>query len=400
MTPAPTYEQAVSAWAAHLRSGGTTTWSSWRRDHGGDRLDAPVLHPSPHAHQLELVRRLNLAAQGRADAIPGPSLAVLADRVLRTAAPGRGLVDVPLPWESVTPRFGTPAREPDRLPAEELVRLAVGVLAHQLPAIPSPTPEATPTVWPKPWNPTSGRRRFLLHGSPGTVAAVRSGLLARGLVETTWRPTHIVIARPVDVMMAEHWASSVSRGGTLKWSRVWRRAQAAGRLPRPIDVVALVERLDGRRREPLHVVVAPDAAETAHLVTRLLGTRPFDLPPGGSAAVPDLLRRVNRLTGLTRGPEQVQPIARTLLTALKCDQLRHVDTRTSGPLTPRHALPFARRAGASSAAQLREAGYAVHGDPDAMAPTEHRLTGTVDRDRTLDLALTACLRTWHLGGTP
>lgn len=391
-----TYAQAVSAWAAHLRSGGTTTWSSWCRDHGGDRLDAPVLHPVPHASQLELVRRLNLTAvEGRVGTTPGPVLAGLADHVLGTAAPGRGLVDVPLPWESTAPRFGTPPREPDRLPTEELLRLAVGVLAHRLPSLPPPAPEASRAPLPVPW-----RRRFLLHGSPGTVGAVRSGLLAHGLVETTRRPTHIVVARPLEVMMAEHWASSVRRGGISKWTRVWRRAQATGRLPPAIDVVALAERLDGRPREPLHVVVATDASEVAHLVTRLLGARPLDLPPGGNVALIDLLRRVNRLTGLIQGPGQVRPLAHTLLATLRSDQLRHVDTRSSAPLTPRGALPWARRVAATTAAQLDEAGYAVHGDLDALAPAEHRLARTVDCDRTLDLALEACLQIWHLEGNP
>lgn len=394
-----TYAQAVSAWAAHLRSGGTTTWSAWRRDHGGDRLDAHVLDPLPHASQLELVRRLNLAAgQGRGSVTQGPVLAELADHVLAAATPGRGPVDVPLPWEDATARFGFPAREPAGLPTEELLRLAVGVLTHRLPSLPPVAPGPSRTPWPLPW-----RRRFRLHGSPGTVAAVRSGLLAVGLVETARRPTHIVVARPLEVMMAEHWASSVRRGGISKWTRVWRAAQATGRLPPQIDVVALADRLAGRHREPLHVVVASDAAEVAALVAGLLGAPPLRLPPSGDAALPDLLRRVNRLTGLTGGPGQVRPLARALIAVLQSDQsgqLRHLDPRSGGPLTPRGALPWARRVTTTAAARVGEAGYAVHGDLDALAPTEHRLAGTVDRDRTLDLALSACLRAWHLGGNP
>lgn len=397
--PGTTYAQAVSAWAAHLRSGGTTTWSAWRRDHGGDRLDAPVLDPLPHASQLELVRRLNLAAgQGQGGVTQGPVLAGLADHVLGAAAPGRGPVDVPLPWKGISARFGTPAHEPAGLPSEELLRLAVGVLTHRLPSLPPPAPGTSGNPWPLPW-----RRRFRLHGSPGTVAAVRSGLLANGLVETTRRPTHIVVARPLEVMMAEHWASSVRRGGISKWTRVWRRAQATGRLPPQIDVVALAARLAGRRREPLHVVVASDAVEVASLVAGVLGARPLRLPPDGDFALPDLVRRVNRLAGLTQGPGRARPLARTLLAVLQSDQsgqLRHVDPRSSGPLTPRAALPWARQVAAASAAQLEEAGYAVHGNLDALAPAEHRLGGTIDRDHALDLALTACLRTWHLGGNP
>ena len=136
-----------------------------------------------------------------------------------------------------TSRFPGPTRRPGsasprwirpRCRPQELVRLAVGVLARLLPGVPLPPAAPTRPRWPLPW-----RRRFRLHGSPGTVAAVRQALLAQGLVESDWRPTHVVIARPIEVMMAEHWAASVQAGGILRWSTLWRRTQAAGRLPRP-----------------------------------------------------------------------------------------------------------------------------------------------------------------------
>lgn len=398
----PTYEQAVSAWAAHLRSGGTSTWSTWRRDHGTDRLDAPLLHPLPFAHQLELLRRLNLtAARGIGEAgerLPGPVLEDLADRVLAASTPGRGLIDVPLPWEA-RPPWGTPAQEPDLLPAEELVRLAAGVLAHRLRALPPPQEPDTAQRWPLPW-----RRRFRLHGSPGTVSVVRSALLEQGLVETGLGATHIVVARPVEVMMAEHWAAAVRRGQVLQWGRLWRRARAVDALPPSIAVASIADRLQARlhrrRGEPLHVVVATDAAEVVHHVTRVLGARAFDLPPSTDVALPDLLRQVNRLTGLLGGPARVRPVSRTLLGALDAPALHQVDPHTDGFLTPRVMLPWAREVAATTADRLRAAGYPVHGDPGALAPTEHDLAGTVDRNLTLELALTACLRTWQLGGAP
>ena len=85
----------------------------------------------------------------------------------------------------------------------------------------------------------------------------------------------MVVARPVDVMMAEHWAANARAGGILKWSTLWRRVLAADRLPRPVDVVAIADRLAGREREPLHVVVARDAQVAAETTARLLGTQPF-----------------------------------------------------------------------------------------------------------------------------
>jgi hypothetical protein len=401
-SPGPSYTDAVTAWAEHLRSGGTTPWSAWSpltaEPAGPQPGSSPMAETTllPDAIHLELVRRINLAAGPDANDLRG-----LADRVFATAAPGRGLLDVPLPWPDAPRPFGTPAMDPSGLPEEELVRLTVGVLAHLLPGLQPPAPTAQPSPWPAPW-----RRRFRLHGAPSTVAAIRSGLLAQGYVETDWRPTHVVIARPVEVMMAEQWAATVRNGGILKWSTTWRRAQAAGHLPAPIDVTRIVERLRDRRREPLHVVVARDADRAAALATAALGARPIDLRSTGDAALSDLLRRLNRLTGLTQGQDRVRDVARTLVALLEEDRDDAVVARrrtappAGMPATPPASLPWAREVAAGMAEHLRRDGYAVHGDPDALGPTDHRLPGRIDRERTLELAVTALLRTWHWGGQP
>ena len=378
----PSYDEAVAGWADHLRSGGTTTWAAW--------LDEPHLasptHPLPDAVHLELVRRLNLAG--------GEPASGLADRVLATASPGRGLVDVPLPWPAAPRRFGSPAIDPAELPEEELIRLAVGVVVHLLPALPRPVVAPTRSPWPVPW-----RRRFRLHGSPGTVAATRRGLLAQGLVETDWRPVHVVIARPVEAMMAEHWATTTRAGGILKWTTLWRREVAAGRLPARIDVAALAAGLAGRRREPLHVVIAQDAQEAAEETARLLRARPFVVGGTGDLAETDLLRRVNRLTALTAGPDRVRDLAARLAAAL--DDGATLPGSTPPPSVPRTALTWAREQAARAARDLEAAGYAVHGNPEDLVPADHQHSGAVDHTRTLELALAACLRTWRLqGGTP
>jgi hypothetical protein len=390
MTGAATYEQAVSSWAAHLRAGGTTPWSAWAPPTGEALRDVPLIRPLPDAIHLELVRRINLTAGQEAAGLAG-----LADRVFATATPGRGLLDVPLPWPGSPRRFGTPTRDPGGLPEDELVRLAVGVLAHLLPDVPAPAPHQPRSAWPTPW-----RRRFRLHGAPATVEAVRRSLLAQGHVETDWRPTHLVIARPVEVMMAEHWAETVRDGGILKWSTIWRRAAAAGRLPAPIDVIATADRLRGRRREPLHVVVARDADDAVGLAAGVLRARPVEIRRTGDAALSDLLRRLNRLTALTHGPARVRDLSRTLVALLDAqpDEATSQPQAVASPVTPPTSLPWAREVAAASTEELRHAGYPVHGDPDALSPTEHRLPGTVDRERTLELAVTACLRIWPLGG--
>ena len=285
--------------------------------------------------------------------------------------------------------------DPAGLPEEELIRLAVGVLVHLLPGLPRVAVAPPRTPWPVPW-----RRRFRLHGSPGTVAATRRGLLAQGLVETDWRPVHVVIARPVEAMMAEHWAASTRAGGILKWTTLWRREVAAGRLPARIDVAAIASRLADRRREPLHVVVAQEAQEAAEATARLLGARPFVVGGTGDLAETDLLRRVNRLTALTAGPDRVRDLAARLAAAL--DDHVSLPGPAPTPAVPRTALAWAQRAGGRGRpATSSAAGYAVHGDPGDLVPADHRHSGAVDRTRTLELALAACLRTWRLqGGTP
>ena len=385
-----TYEQAVGAWAAHLRAGGTTDWSAWR-DTPTDAAEGRLAgtgerKPLPDAVQLELVRRINLANPESVDA------SGLADLVFATAAPGRGLIDVPLPWPAAARRFGTPPMDPAQLPAEELIRLAVGVLAHLLPGVPDSTPEASPAPWPLPW-----RRRFRLHGSPGTVAGIRKSLLAQGLVETDWRPTHVVIARPVPVMMAEHWAASVRHGGILKWSTAWRRAEAAGRLPPPIDVADIAGRLATQSTRPVQVVAAGNAEEAAALTARVLRAHPAQLRQSGDAAVSDLLRRLNRLTALTHGTGRVGELARTLAATLGEPATPAHSATSLSPPPP--AMSWALEQAASTADTIRRAGYAVHGELDALTPTDHRLPGTVDRGRTLELAVTASKRCWHLRGS-
>ena len=392
------YAEAVHGWSAHLRGGGTTPWSLWRER--GEIPTGPAepgvseQHPLPSATHLELVRRINLEAGGAAT--PG-----LADLVLTTAAPGRGRVDVPLTWpgEHGAPRFGTPPTEPEQVPADELVRVAVGVLARQLPSLPTPPAAPDLTRWPAPW-----RRRFRLYGSPGTVAGVRSALLAQGLVESDWRPVHVVLGRPFDVMMAEHWAATTALGGHVRWATLWRRAEANRSLPPRLDVVGIAERLaarsSGRRpsRDRVHVVVAREPDEVAAQVAQVLGLRTLHLGAGGDAARTDLLRRLNRLTALTHGPGQVRRLATTL-----SELLADSPARVPAIAVPAGSRKWARHSALVAVERLERpaegAGYAVRGDPGSLVPSRSGpssgIPGSIDPSQTLEVAVEACLRTWR-----
>ena len=198
--------------------------------------------------------------------------------------------------------------------------------------------------------------------------------------------------------MAEHWADSVRNGGILKWSTVWRRAEAAGRLPEPIDVAAIANRLRDRRLEPLHIVVAREADEAAALAADVLRARPATIRGSDDPAHSDLLRRLNRLTALTQGHRLVRESSRKLVAVL--DEESAGAPEVPSPATPPASLPWANEAAVACSEEIRRAGYAVHGDPDALAPNAQRLPGAVDRERTLELAVKACLRAWHRRGNP
>ena len=63
---------------------------------------------------------------------------------------------------------------------------------------------------------------------------------------------------------------------------------------------------------------------------------------------------------------------------------------------PRESRAWARERADDMVRDLRAAGYSVHGDPDGLAPAGHQHSGTVDRTRTLELAVAACVRAWRL----
>ncbi len=400
MRPDPSYARAVSAWTTHLRSGGSTPWAVWLGEYADPgevpHTGAPT-QPLPDAIHLELVRRINLAAERSHPA--GRAHEELVDQVLATAAPGRGLVDVPLPWPG-SHGFGTPAVDPEALPVEELARLASGVLARLLPGVPPEPRHERETPWPLPW-----RRRFRLHGPPQTVAALRERLLASGLVESDRRTTDVVVGLPVDVAVAEYWAGRVQHGGILKWRAVWNRARARGGLPAAVDVAATADRLRRRPGATVHAVVARDAATAADLVAEALGAHRRRASPPGLSSPPDLsacdlLRRVNRLTALTHDSAGVARLARRLHEVIE-EVTGSAGAGAAPPvLVPRPALAWARERAADAARDLRAAGYPVHGDPDALVPTGHRSLGAVETERTLALAVAACLRVWELSGQP
>ena len=371
------YAARVRAWAGDLRTGSTRTWR--------DFLDAPVTDvqtaddgPLPGAAQLELVRRL---ADGDA---PIPRFAELADLVATTAGPGRGLVDAPLPWPSRR-TVGTPAVEPDELPAEELLRASAGVLARLLTpeaAIPAPR---RPAAW-RPW-----RRGFTLLGAPTTVELVRGALLQRGLREGGSRTTWFVLGGPLEDLMAQRWSARVRAGAGLRWQRLWRTAATNDRLPPAIELPTIAryvsDQFDPAR---VHVVLAEEPGQALAAVAEVLGVPAGTLGPTADVLATDLLRRVNPVLGLAVGEEARRRVVDRVWPEIAGGE-------PVAPLgAPAAQLDWAVAAGERMADALRAGRYAVHGDPALVVPTRRSDVRRVpDPDAVLEHALRVVARAWQ-----
>ncbi|HET6166480.1 MAG TPA: hypothetical protein VFE07_06595, partial [Marmoricola sp.] len=287
--PGAEYDVMVRAWAGRLREGATETWSEFLSS------DTPWLvaeiGPLPGAAQLEVTRRL--AAIGDL-----PDFESLADLVLGTAGPGRGLVDVPLPWPDhpTGTRIGTPPVAPEQLPADELLRVCAGVLATLLAAEPDPPVVRRARPW-RPWRPS-----FTLLGAPGTVATVRAALLERGLREGGARTTWFVLGGPLEDLMTQRWSARVRSGAAMRWQRMWRTAAANDRLPPAIALPTIASHLaDEFDAARVHVVLGEDATTSMAAVADVLGVSAGPMATRHDVLGTDLLRRVNPVLGLAVG---------------------------------------------------------------------------------------------------
>ncbi len=376
-----TYSQAIGSWTEHLRAGGSTPWSAWvsaLEQHG------PAEPDKPSATHLEVARRIN-----RITGRPQPALV---DLVLGVAPTGRGLVDPPLAWGEPSP-FGSPPVHPEALSTEELLRVALPVLVRLLPLVPDEQ-DARAARFSRPW-----RRSVRVHGSPYAAAELTEQLREQG-VPTSRRTTYVVLARPLDVMMAEHWHMSSLRGSPARWWRVWRRALAAGSLPRSARPDRLASRFVDSGR-PVHVVIAREDHRLAELVSGVVG-RPLSLSRTPDPAETDLVRRLNRLLTLRTGPDRARTLVQLLTRRVVPDARRSLTAPPAPLAVPPWAHTWAVDRAREMAERIRRGGYAVHGDPDDLVPTDRPgASSTVDRDRTLELALAAGVRAWQLqGGTP
>jgi len=355
------------SWVAHLREGGTTPWLAWA-DQGAPG-DVPA-GPLPGAQQLELLRRINLAAGSSAQPRGGNDRdrTRLADRVLGAPAAGRGKADLPLVGLGA-PGFGPRPVDPADLSAHELLRVASVLLADDLVALGA---DPVGTSWPRPW-----RRRFRLVGDPVVVTALRADLVARGRPEGGPRPFLVAVGAPLDDLLARTWTQRCFETGTKpwpEWLRFWRERD---QLPARADLPASVRRWSGRRP---FVRIVTDLDRLPHQV----GVRrlPEVRVPGADQA--ELARRVAAVVGL-KVPAEARPgLMRTL-------QERIPDTGTAPIVVPPREHAWVAASAERMSRSLSRAGYSVVGDLADLAPRRASSgaagTGGAEDQQVLDLAI-------------
>ncbi len=348
-------ERRAWGWVAALRDGSTTPWLEFTG--AGERVDRFL----PGAQQLELLRRLNAAGT------PGPGLV---ERVLTASAPGRGRVDLELVGAVDESRFGPKPVDPATLPDAELIRVATGLIAEDLVAAGAPRPE--PLARPRPW-----RRPYRLVGDPWLADPARAELSRRGRPPGGRRPTILVLGTDLGTMLTDAWTTRAFAEGGAPWADWLSGFATHNRVPPRADLLAFARTWADRvGTDRVQIVIGTEQ------LPALVGVRrPLPAPPSYSADAVDLARRVSAPLGLLVLPDQRARLLRKTLGP----RLSGAPGTTLG-IPAAHAEWVRGRAARMRDALLR-AGYAVHGDPDALIPDAPAGGSTPDDAGVLSLAV-------------
>jgi hypothetical protein len=395
VTDAASSRTAARSWVEHLRRGGTTTWADWlRRPRGAPDGAGPLPGALPGAGQLELVRRLAVAYGEAPGELSPEGFTALADRALRRSGPGRGLPELPLllPDPDPASAVGAPPTDPGTLPAEELIRLGVGLLADRLVAAGPVPPPRTPR------RRVLARHAFHLAGAPVTTSGVRASLATAHRVEGGWSPEVVLVAEPLDEHLRQVWSTRVQHGAPVRWETFAGRWARRDALPPSADLPAIAAfwaaKVGAGR---VHVVVSAGPGSTLAAAARVIGLKRVPEPVAGadpaplSPAATDLVRRLNRVLNV-----RVDAATRT---GLLRRTLSLVEDPGDVPLAlPRRHRTWAERRAERVARLLRDGGYPVHGDLARIAP-RHDGAPSPRRPDVLTLVLATCLRTAELEST-
>ncbi len=370
-----TSTSAAWTWVDHLRAGGSTPWAAWldaaadvddpRR---GDRL-------LPGAQQLELLRRLNEA---------GTPSAALVERVLVASAPGRGRQDLELLGAVEPLAFGPRPIDPAILTADDLVRVAVGLVAEDVVAAGGPAAEREP-VKARRW-----RTRYRLAGDPWLADAMRAELLAQGRPTGGRGAVVAVVGTDLATLLAHDWMTRCFTEGSVPWEEFCATLARRGRVPRRVDLASSAARWAERQGGPDLVRLVLDPAKVAKVV----GVRRLVVLPDVSAVAAELARRTAGAVGLLVTPPRRAELLRTVL------RPRLQEVPGPPPVVPDAQREWVEEQAARILRRLRAGGYPVVGDLDGLQPRWPDLPAQPPQpDAVLNLALDLLLRP-ATGGDP
>lgn len=332
---------AAWTWVDHLRGGGTTPWTAWLRaesgaddPRGGDRL-------LPGAQQLELLRRLNEAGSPSAD---------LVERVLVASAPGRGRQDLELLGAVEPLAFGPPPIDPATLTADDLVRVAVGLIAEDLVA--AAGPESEP-VKARRW-----RTRYRLAGDPWLADAMRAELSAQGRPPGGRGAVVALVCTDLGTQLVHDWLTRCFTEGSAPWPEFCATVERRGRVPRRIDLARSAARWAEEAGGPEQVRLVLDPAKVAKVV----GVRRLSIQPDVSAVAAELARRTAGAVGLLVTPPRRAELLRTVL------RPRLLGVTGPAPVVPLEHRDWVEEQADQVRRRLRAGGYPVVGDLDALLP--------------------------------
>lgn len=363
------------AWVEHLRRGGSTPWAAY---HHASETQGPWL---PGAIQLEVARRLN--AVGGEDTTAHRALV---DRVLDSSGPGRGQPDLQLVGAAVESPFGPRPVDPATLPVQELVRMAVGVLA-ELAVDRDPGPR-DPVAPPRPRLLPGG---FRLLGDPVHIEQTRAALARAGRRPSRRPRTAVVLADDLGVVLADVWQWRVRQGASASWPAWLGSWTARDELPPYADLARIARRWAERvGSERVHVVVQQHP--TAE-VGRIVAARgPVDAAHSGlSGHATALLREVNVVLRVLVDAERHRHLLDTVLLPLLAGE------HGPPPSLPPRAEAWVRRRAERLRDQLVAGGYSLHGDPERLVPAPRAAAPT--DEGVLGVALRALLATRELRRT-
>ncbi len=350
---------------AHLRAGGTTPWQQWSGEDADS--DSPLL---PGAIQLEVVRRLN--ELGGTDQ---PGHLALIDRILDSSAPGRGQPDLPIAGVGRESGFGPRPVIPEELPAVELARMAVGVIAEL--AVDRDPGTAAPTRrTPKGWF----RRGFRVVGDPVLSRTILESLATAGHHPGRRPRTAIVVASDLGTSLADVWAWRIERGETQDFGRWLRKYVRSDRLPANTDSARIAQRwAEQLGADNVHVVIDRDpAAEVARILGVSLGASGWT---SLSRDASELLREINAVLRVLVDRERQERLLAQVIRPWLVDE--------QGP--PR-AVPLRHQEWVHGRAErLRErlsaGGYPVHGDPALLGDVREPRAASARAATVLEVAL-------------